>query len=207
MKNSNRAVTPYIDKLGTAGLFLTAILSPCCFPLFAFVATMLGLGNSELFGGWTMWIFQAMVLLSVAGLYLAYRKHRYLYPLLAAVSGGILILYAYHFNESDYWTYILYTGMFLLLAATIWNMKRNAMDHSCISCTVYHGQTVELRSTITCPVCGHQKEEDMPTDSCVFFYECAQCKTRLKPLAGDCCVFCSYGTRPCPPIQAGNHCC
>lgn len=198
---------PYIDKLGTAGLFLTAFLSPCCFPLFAFVATTLGLGNSELFGGWTMWIFQAMVLLSVAGLYLAYRKHRYPYPLLVAVSGGILILYAYHFNESDYWTYILYTGMFLLLASTIWNMKRNAMDHSCKSCTVYNGQTVELRSTITCPVCGHQKEEEMPTDSCVFFYECTQCKTRLKPLAGDCCVFCSYGTRPCPPIQAGNHCC
>jgi len=23
----------------------------------------------------------------------------------------------------------------------------------------------------------------------------------LKPLTGDCCVFCSYGTVPCPPIQ------
>ena len=27
------------------------------------------------------------------------------------------------------------------------------------------------------------------------------CGTRLKPLAGDCCVFCSYGSVPCPPIQ------
>lgn len=202
-----RTAIPYIDKLGTAGLFLTAFLSPCCFPLFAFVATALGLGSSELLGEWTMWIFQAMVLLSVTGLYLAYRKHRYPYPLLTAVAGAILILYAYHFNESDHWTYFLYAGMFLLLAATLWNMKRNTLHQSCKSCTVYQGKTVELNSTITCPVCGHQKEEVMPTDSCVFFYECAQCKTRLKPLAGDCCVFCSYGTRPCPPIQAGNHCC
>ncbi|WP_368736408.1 GDCCVxC domain-containing (seleno)protein [Proteus terrae] len=23
----------------------------------------------------------------------------------------------------------------------------------------------------------------------------------LTPLEGDCCVFCSYGTVPCPPIQ------
>ncbi|MCZ6756852.1 MAG: GDCCVxC domain-containing (seleno)protein [Bacteroidetes bacterium] len=22
-----------------------------------------------------------------------------------------------------------------------------------------------------------------------------------KPLDGDCCVFCSYGTEPCPPVQ------
>ncbi|TGE15005.1 hypothetical protein E5J99_13940 [Hymenobacter elongatus] len=26
-------------------------------------------------------------------------------------------------------------------------------------------------------------------------------KAILKPLAGDCCVYCSYGTVPCPPIQ------
>jgi hypothetical protein len=25
---------------------------------------------------------------------------------------------------------------------------------------------------------------------------------RLRPKAGDCCVFCSYGSVPCPPIQA-----
>ncbi|MBK9224968.1 MAG: hypothetical protein IPO23_10810 [Flavobacterium sp.] len=50
-----------IDKLGTIGMFFTALLSPCCFPLFAFVASALGLGSFELFGGWTMWIFQGMV--------------------------------------------------------------------------------------------------------------------------------------------------
>ena len=30
---------------------------------------------------------------------------------------------------------------------------------------------------------------------------------RLKPLAGDCCVFCSYGDVKCPPIQQGDGCC
>jgi hypothetical protein len=30
----------------------------------------------------------------------------------------------------------------------------------------------------------------------------------LKPEPGDCCVFCSYGSVPCPPIQAsGKGCC
>lgn len=41
----------------------------------------------------------------------------------------------------------------------------------------------------------------MPTDTCQFFYECTGCGTLLRPEAGDCCVFCSYGDVPCPPIQ------
>jgi hypothetical protein len=57
-------------------------------------------------------------------------------------------------------------------------------------------------STLTCPHCGHAKTEPMPTDACQWFYECGQCHAVLKPKPGDCCVFCSYGSVPCPPIQA-----
>ena len=62
---------------------------------------------------------------------------------------------------------------------------------------------VERYSIIACPACGHRAREEMPTDACVFFHTCAGCGTRLRPLPGDCCVFCSYGTVPCPPKQAG----
>ncbi|WP_291162568.1 GDCCVxC domain-containing (seleno)protein [Hyphomicrobium sp.] len=60
---------------------------------------------------------------------------------------------------------------------------------------------LNLLSTITCPNCGHQVTETMPTDACVGFYTCAGCGQMLRPKAGDCCVFCSYGTVACPPIQ------
>jgi hypothetical protein len=60
---------------------------------------------------------------------------------------------------------------------------------------------VQLQSLLTCLNCGHQKSEEMPVNSCQYFYECENCKAYLKPLAGDCCVFCSYGTAPCPPVQ------
>lgn len=63
------------------------------------------------------------------------------------------------------------------------------------------------QSVITCPVCGHKKNEIMPTDTCQFFYECKNCKTILKPKNGDCCVYCSYGTVKCPPKQEGKDCC
>lgn len=58
----------------------------------------------------------------------------------------------------------------------------------------------KLRSIISCPVCNHKKEETIPTDTCQFFYECQNCKKILRPLDGDCCVFCSYGDVPCPSI-------
>jgi len=60
---------------------------------------------------------------------------------------------------------------------------------------------IELQSTITCPNCGHQQAETMPTDNCQFFYDCKGCGRLLKPKQGDCCVFCSYGSVPCPSIQ------
>lgn len=57
-----------------------------------------------------------------------------------------------------------------------------------------------LESILTCPYCKDAKEEIMPTDACQFFHECTSCGT-VKPLEGDCCVFCSYGSVPCPPVQ------
>lgn len=66
---------------------------------------------------------------------------------------------------------------------------------------------VLLTSTITCPKCGHQKEEEMPTAACQFFYECENCKDVIRPKAGDCCVYCSYGTVACPSIQQASGCC
>lgn len=64
--------------------------------------------------------------------------------------------------------------------------------------------TVILESILTCPDCGNVKLETMPTDACQWFYECEQCHVVLRPLPGDCCVYCSYGSVPCPPIQAGG---
>ncbi|MGX6569346.1 GDCCVxC domain-containing (seleno)protein [Cupriavidus necator] len=60
---------------------------------------------------------------------------------------------------------------------------------------------VKLQSIITCPKCAHAKEETMPIDACQWCYECECCHAMLRPKAGDCCVFCSYGSERCPPMQ------
>ncbi len=63
-----------------------------------------------------------------------------------------------------------------------------------------------LQSEITCPKCGYKAAEPMPTEACQFFYECKHCDSMLKPNPGDCCVYCSYGSVPCPAIQQGDCC-
>lgn len=66
---------------------------------------------------------------------------------------------------------------------------------------------VILQSELTCPACGVRSVEQMPTNACVYFHECAACRTVLAPQPGDCCVFCSYGSVPCPPVQSQSECC
>ncbi|HRI59373.1 MAG TPA: GDCCVxC domain-containing (seleno)protein [Saprospiraceae bacterium] len=88
-------------------------------------------------------------------------------------------------------------GLLAYSGYTFWQ-KKNRKENS---------QTIVLQSLITCPKCGFSKNETMPTDACQFFYECENCHAVLKPLAGDCCAFCSYGSVQCPPIQAGEKKC
>lgn len=61
-----------------------------------------------------------------------------------------------------------------------------------------------LESTLTCPECGHKVRETMSQNACQYFYDCPGCGAVLKALPGDCCVFCSYGDVPCPPVQRAS---
>ncbi|WP_449843656.1 GDCCVxC domain-containing (seleno)protein [Microbulbifer hainanensis] len=91
-------------------------------------------------------------------------------------------------------------------------MRSQRRDFRCrltILCCATGGKMseVQLHSEITCPHCGHKKTETMPTDACQWFYECERCHSLLEPRPGDCCVFCSYGSVPCPPVQLESGCC
>ena len=84
---------------------------------------------------------------------------------------------------------------------------RNVHCNNSVCAMEAQDRCVELTSKITCPACGHCEIETMPTNACQWFYDCRGCGIVLKPKAGDCCVYCSYGTVPCPPIQQGEACC
>ncbi len=60
---------------------------------------------------------------------------------------------------------------------------------------------IQRTAIIRCPICQFAREEVMPADACQVCYTCVGCGALLRPKAGDCCVFCSYGSTACPPKQ------
>ena len=182
-----------LDRVGSVGALLAAIAAPCCFPLFAAVGTAAGLGVLGQYEGVILYIFQGFAILTLAGVAFSFRQHRNPAPLIVGVLSCAAL--AYHFYQS-FSLAALYSGLFGLIAATVWNYLSRDRTKEPV-----------LRSTITCPQCGHRAEETMPTNACLFFYDCSRCGAKLKPKPGDCCVFCSYGSVPCPPVQAGAACC
>jgi hypothetical protein len=55
----------------------------------------------------------------------------------------------------------------------------------------------KITSVLSCPKCQYHQLETIPADQCVFFYQCSACSSVIRPKPGDCCVFCSYGSRKC----------
>jgi hypothetical protein len=182
-----------LDRIGSVGALLAAIAAPCCFPIFAALGTALGFGALGEHEGVILYILQGFAVLTLAGLALSYRRHRDPAPLIVGALGCANLAYHFYLESS---LPALYGGLLGLIAAALWNYV-----------SIRRGRRPVLQSTVTCPDCGHKSDETMPTDACVFFYDCAGCGTRLKPKPGDCCVFCSYGSVPCPPIQTGESRC
>lgn len=185
----------FLDRIGSVGALATAVAAPCCFPLFAALAATLGLGVLGRFETTVLYLFQGFALLAMLGLTLSYRKHRRFGPVAAGLLGGSALAYSFYWDWS---VTLVYAGLVTIVIASVWNWfcsRESARSESV------------LESTITCPSCGHRTKETMPTNACLFFYHCTRCEARMKPKPGDCCVFCSYGSVACPPIQTSGRCC
>jgi len=61
---------------------------------------------------------------------------------------------------------------------------------------------VILEAMITCPRAASRSRTKRPMPP--IFLRLHGLWHLLRPKSGDCCVFCSYGSVPCPPIQAGE---
>lgn len=189
-----KAIIKSLDRIGSVGALLAAVAAPCCFPVFAALAAASGLTVLGRFETTVLYIFQGFALVAILGLALNYRKHRRFGPLALGMLSGSALVYAFYYSWN---VEVLYAGLFGIVIASAWNW----------SCSRANAQQPLLQSIVTCPSCGHCVEETMPTNACLFFYDCPRCNARLKPKPGDCCVFCSYGSTPCPPMQVGTACC
>lgn len=192
-----------LDKFGTVGGVFAAFAAaaPCCLPLLATVGASLGLGFLMPYQSVSEWFFQGFTFLALLGIVIGFHRHRQPLPLVVMLGAVAAILAYYHLlREAS----LVYGGLAGLLVASILNHRA---AKQCKACEPRQTKAVILESVITCPFCGTAKTEIMPTDSCLFFYECSGCHKLLRPNTGHCCVFCSYGSVPCPPIQQQTGCC
>jgi hypothetical protein len=60
---------------------------------------------------------------------------------------------------------------------------------------------IQIVSTVKCIVCGHKETQRMPCYAAKTYYQCPSCNHILRPLENKCCIYCSYGSTLCPPMQ------
>ncbi len=174
----------HLEKLGSLGAVVTAAACPVCFPKLAVLGAVFGLGAFGAYESQLVIAAQVLVGVAVLGHVLAYRRHRGKGLLGLAIGSALAVfagLYAF-----EWLAYAGFAGLIAAGGADLWRrLPRRA----------------RTRSVLTCPECGRRQKEAMPADACQFFYECKGCGKLLRPKPGDCCVFCSYGTVKCPPMQ------
>jgi hypothetical protein len=193
--NANRGTgaVAFLGSIGSVLALLMAAAAPCCLPIFAAFAGVIGLSALGLNEQFVLYAVQGFGLIALMGLVFAVSRHRQFGPLIIGGMAAVAMFFSFHARFS---ALLVYLGLGGLCIASVWNylLSRKRKD-------------VILQSVITCPKCGQHAEETMPTNACLFFYECSRCGVMLKPKPGDCCVFCSYGSVPCPSVQTGSLCC
>jgi len=176
----------HFDKLGSAGALIAAAACPICFPKLALLGSLIGLGAFSAYEAQLFIAAQLLVIVAVGGHVLAYLQHRKVWLLAAALAGGAAFFIGLYVVGSEWVAYAGFAGLVAASGADLWSRLRLRPARA---------------SVITCPKCGERRRERMPTNACQFFYQCRGCGSVLRPLPGDCCVFCSYGTVKCPPKQ------
>jgi hypothetical protein len=179
-------MTRHLDKLASVGAVFAAAACPICFPKLALLGGLIGLGAFSAYEAQLFIAAQLLVIVALVGHGLAYRQERRGWVFGTALVSGAAVFAGLYALGSEWLTYAGFAGLVAASSVDLWARLRR--------------RTIAT-SLITCPKCGSQRRETIPRDACQFFYECPACGELLRPLPGDCCVFCSYGTVKCLPKQ------
>jgi hypothetical protein len=179
-------MTRHLDKVASVGAVIAAAACPICFPKLALLGGLIGLGAFSAYEAQLFIASQLLVILALAGHALAYWKERKRWVFGGALVSGTAVFAGLYAFGSEWLTYIGFAGLVATSSVDLWGRLRRRPIAT---------------SVITCPKCGSRRPETMPRAACQFLYECRACGEVLRPLPGDCCVFCSYGTVKCPPRQ------
>lgn len=179
---------PRLDRIGSIGAVIAAAACPICFPKLALIGALFGLSAFSAYEYQFLIATQLLAALAAGGHVLSYRRHRNRWLLASALVGAAAVFGGLYVAGSEL---LVYGGLAVLIVASTADLWKRFRPR----------RRPVLETEITCPKCGVRRKETMPTDACQFFYECSGCGALLRPKPGDCCVFCSYGSVRCPPMQ------
>ncbi len=61
---------------------------------------------------------------------------------------------------------------------------------------------IKILSEVRCSTCEYTETIRMPKYATKTSFECTRCKCVMTPRHHSCCIFCSYGSVPCPRQQS-----
>ena len=128
----------FLPGLGVA--LLPKLTCPMCWPAYAGLLTTLGLGfllsERYLFG-----VTALFLLISVGALAFRYRERRGIVPAVLGLSGAAAVLIGkFHFESIA----AMYTGLSVLIAASLWNSWPKRSTQSCPQCAPGGDELIQL---------------------------------------------------------------
>ncbi|WP_127347355.1 MerC family mercury resistance protein [Pseudidiomarina mangrovi] len=113
-----------------SGVAAVAAATPCCFPVLASVASIVGLSALLPYSEYIAYIVQIFGLLAVVGAYLSFRKHGKHGPLALTVLCFSALLVVYNIFLLGW---LLYSALVGLVVAAIWNTLEAKRCNQCIT--------------------------------------------------------------------------
>lgn len=117
-------LTRLSDKAGTLGSLTAALGCASCFPALGYLAGSIGLGFLSRYEGiFINTLLPLFAVIALASQVIAFFTHRCRYRVIAGTTGPILILLTLYPLWSYHWsTYLLYTGLLLMLVSSAWDL-------------------------------------------------------------------------------------
>ena len=112
------------DKTGALGTLVAAMGCSACFPALGSLAAALGLGFLAQFEGvFINTLLPIFAAIALAANLLSFFSHKIWYRTLAGITGpGMVLLTLYPLWSYGWSTYLLYTGIALMMLVSIWDI-------------------------------------------------------------------------------------
>jgi len=117
------------DKTGAIGAFVAAIGCASCFPALGSLGATLGMGFLAQYEGvFINTLLPVFAAIALSANLLAFFFHKILYRTFLGIAGPVMVLLTMYPLWAYNWsTYLLYTGIALMLAVSLWDILSPAV--------------------------------------------------------------------------------